>query len=248
MQLHGLEIIALHTQAVVPSAWVSAQILLTLVIVLAASSMMYWTLVRRWTSRRQWVALADWGKDHGFQFRRCDDGPPEPLDALAALHPVAQLCLTNGKTTIVQLQTDPAPGAAPPIAGTIGPDVAAASRPAVWHLVIRQIESTWRPTGLRPTHSTASVLDLLSLCSFPLMGPQERFVIFGTDSIAARAVSASPARALLPPDIGLLLHGRYLVVDFSSRPFDPIEFSRMVGVAKQVASRLPATVEPTPAA
>ena len=34
--------------------------------------------------------------------------------------------------------------------------------------------------------------------------------------------------------IGLLLHGEYLLLDFSERPFDPIEFGRMLAVADQL--------------
>jgi len=46
-------------------------------------------------------------------------------------------------------------------------------------------------------------------------------------------------RSLLPPDVGLLLHGRHLVLDFSDRPFDAIEFGRMLALADQLAARLP---------
>ena len=108
-----------------------------------------------------------------------------------------------------------------------------------WNLIIRELQVCWRPTGLRPTLTASSLLDLFSLSSFPYMGAQERFVIFGGQTSAARRLSASSARSLLPPDVGLLLHGRHLVLDFSARPFDTIEFSRMVGLADQIAGRLP---------
>jgi len=75
------------------------------------------------------------------------------------------------------------------------------------------------------------------------MGAQERFVIFGTDSATARRLSASPIRALLPPDVGMLLHGSRLVLDFSNRPFDAVEFSRVIVLADQIANRLPVSAE-----
>jgi hypothetical protein len=52
-------------------------------------------------------------------------------------------------------------------------------------------------------------------------------------------LSKSQARALLPPDIGMLLHGQYMVLDFSSRPFDGIELGRMVALAEQLEQHIP---------
>ncbi|MEA2707785.1 MAG: hypothetical protein QOF78_386, partial [Phycisphaerales bacterium] len=94
-------------------------------------------------------------------------------------------------------------------------------------------------TGLRPANQPASLLDQFSLSSYPRMGETDRFIVFGTDSAAARALSKSHARALLPPDVGLLLHGRHVVLDFSTRPFDGIELGRMVALAEQLVQHLP---------
>ena len=93
--------------AAIPSPLLNVEILSSLGLICAASSLMFWVLARRCTSRRQWVALSDWGRDSGFRFRNCINGPPEPLDALQNCHPVGLICLTRGKTTLVQLQTDP---------------------------------------------------------------------------------------------------------------------------------------------
>ena len=38
---------------------------------------------------------------------------------------------------------------------------------------------------------------------------------------------------------GLLLHGQHLVLDFSSRPFDRLEFTRMIALAEQLLAHLP---------
>lgn len=232
----------LRVLAAVPSAWVSARILFSLFLVLIASSAMFWVLVRRWTSQREWVALAEWARESGFRHRRDLAAPPEPLGVLRDRNPVVRVCMSDGKITIVQLEADAPPIAeGVPIAVPVSPPANYPSR-AVWKLLIRQIESTWAPTGLRPATAQSSLLDLFSLSSFPLMGPQERFVLFGADSEAARALSASPTRALMPPDVGLLLHDNFLILDFSGRPFDSIEFSRMVIMADQVAARLPVRV------
>jgi hypothetical protein len=47
-------------------------------------------------------------------------------------------------------------------------------------------------------------------------------------------------RALTPPNVGLLLHGQRLILDFSHRPFDEIELTRMTSLAEQLVAHLPA--------
>ncbi len=103
------------------------------------------------------------------------------------------------------------------------------------------MESRRRPTGLRPTHARRSILDLFSLSSYPALGNIDRFVVYGTDAQAAGSLSKSQARALLPPDVGLLLDDGWMMLDFSERPFDPIEFDRMTALAEQLVAHLPRT-------
>ena len=224
----------------------SPVVLLTLLLVAVASSVTFWLLIRRWTSHRQWVALSDWARESGFRFKRQAEGDaPPPFSALSQVRPLVRMQLARGPTTLVQLEagelTRQVPAGAGAGAGTGAAEasVVETRSTATWNVLIRQLESSWRPTGLRPTHAAASVLDLFSLSSFPAMGSTERFVAFGSDSAAARALSKSMARSLLPADVGLLLHGRNLVLDFSTRPFDTIEFSRMLALSDQLASRLP---------
>jgi hypothetical protein len=206
----------------------SPLVLLALLVIVTASSVTFWLLVRRATSHRQWVALGDWARDKRFHFRRtAPDAAPAPLSALKA-PPTIRLSLAKGPTSLLQFEaTSPAPA---PVN---------APRRIVWNVLTRELPTGWPPTGLRPANATASVLDLFSLTSFPTLGATERFVAYGTDSSAARVVSTSMLRSLLPPDIGLLLHGRHLVLDFSDRPFDAIEFGRMLALADQIAARLP---------
>lgn len=202
-------------------------VLLTLIAVVVASSVTFWLLVRRSTSHRQWVALSDWARDMGFRFNRAEpDQAPAPIRAIQSLSPVVRLSLSKGPTTLLQLEI-------------AAPDAAAGARPVVWNLMTREIPSDWPPTGLRPANATASALDLFSMSGFPTLGATERFVAFGTDTAAARVLSKSMLRSLLPADVGLLLHGRHLVLDFSGRPFDAIEFGRMLALADQVAAHTP---------
>jgi hypothetical protein len=225
--------------AAMPSAWTSTLILLTLIIIFASSVAMFWLLIERWTSRRYWTALADWGKRQGFRIRSDEDGPPPaPFDVIEP-PPRVQVCLANSVTTLAQLQS----AAHPPTQQSDDPlpaSPADAAGAGAWNVLVREIETTWPPTGLRPAPARASMLDLFSLTSFPLLGSTERFVVYGTESTAAVALSRSAARGLLPPDIGLLLVGRKLILEFSSRPFDSIEFERMIVLANQLVNHMPA--------
>jgi hypothetical protein len=71
------------------------------------------------------------------------------------------------------------------------------------------------------------------------MAPTERLVLYGADARAARALGKSSVAALLPADVGLLLVGENLVLDFSTRPFDPLEFQRVDALAEQIVLHLP---------
>jgi hypothetical protein len=213
--------------------------LFVLLAVLGLSCLTFWLLVRRATSHRRWVALSDWGRSRGFRYHPIADGePPEPFSLMPGARPMARLWLQGRGAQLINMHL---PGAEP--AGNVAIDPAhpdAAAQPPGFHVLIRQVESSWPPTALRPTAKDKALLDLFSLASFPSMIASERFVIFGTDSAAARTLSKSSLPALLPPDVGLLLHGRRMVLDFSDRPFDTIEFDRMLALANHLTSHLPA--------
>ena len=232
-----------------PYAGFSFLTLLVLMCVLGLSCLTFWLLVRRATSHRTWVALSDWGRNRGFRYHPLRGGgdrsgapggePPAPFSSMPAARPSVRLWLQSKDVQLLQLQPPDAP--VPPIvpagAATTG---AAVPAPPTWHALVRQVESAWPPTALRPAAREETLLDLFSLASYPSMIASERFVIFGTDSAAARSLAKSSLPALLPPDIGLLLHGQSLVLDFSSRPFDTIEFDRMLTLANHLTAHLPA--------
>jgi hypothetical protein len=197
----------------------SWRVLFTLLLVLGVSVAVFVWQVRRWTTHRGWRALLDWSRERGFKLSRPDDSPGEPFDRLGRSR--VTTLLKSGPTKVFQLLIGEGP------------------EPTRWHVLVREIKSTWPATALRPAHMPVSLVDQFSLSSYPGMGEVERFVVFGTDSHAARTLSKSQGRALLPPDVGLLLHGRFLVLDFSTRPFDGIELGRMVALADQLEQHLP---------
>lgn len=215
---------------IAPTREFSWLVLLTLALVLGLSVAIFVALVRRWTRSRLWVDISSWARRHAYKARVDLDVPPPPLDQLlpqAELHITAAVSnATGGFFRIESIGTTATPGA--PLA------------PARWHVMVRPIEIEWTPTALRPAGAASSFVDLYSLASFPLMGETQRFVVFGTDSTPARKLSKSSVRSLLPPDVGMLLTGRHLLLDFSNRPFDPIEFERMEALAASVTAHLPA--------
>ena len=215
--------------AMSPWKWITVQVLFSLGAIMIASSVTFWVLVRRSTEHRRWVALADWAREGSFRFCPTTTLPP-PLDVIVSRRPVVRMCVGNDAALLAQIEaTEPPPSSQIPT----GPQI------AIWNLLVRHMPWTWRPTGMRPAGAQRSLLDLFSLSSFPSLGSTERFVVYGTDSAAARELSQSMTRSLLPPDIGLLLYGNELVLDFSGRPFDPIEFNRMLALADQLAQKLP---------
>ena len=186
--------------------------LAVLVVVLVASSVTFWLLVQRATSHRRWLELADWARENGF---RRDPAalrkPPAPLDAVPDAAVGVQTCLTDGRTTLLELK-------------------AGADRPAPAGATGTSCSASWSRRGSPPAPARLTrppALDLFPLAAFPLLPGSERFVVYGTDPVAARRLANSHARGLLPPNVGLLLHGRHLLLDFSARPFDSIEFGRI---------------------
>jgi len=193
----------------------SFAILLTLLVLLGASLGIFWLLVRHCTSHRQWMTLKEWARDRGFKFRLINPSALPP--PIAAMSPLVRLSLTSRTATLAQLQTGP----------------------AQWNLLIRKMPGEWIPSGLRPAQHTTSLLDELKLSPYPAYSSTERFHLVSADAAAARRLSKSIARALIPPDVGLLLWGNWLMLDFTHRPFDPVEFGRMIELAEQVAGMLP---------
>ena len=207
-------------------------VFLTLAFALGLSVATFSLLVRRWTRSRIWVDITTWARRRGYKARIDPVEAPSPLNVLL---PQANIrvgaSVSNETGGFFRLESGP-------VERKLSGNSVAVDSPR-WHVLIRQLETTWPATALRPAGAMSSFVDLFSLASFPLMGDTQRFVVYGSDSAAARKLSASSARSLLPADIGLLLADRYLLLDFSDRPFDPIEFERVEALAASVGQHLP---------
>jgi hypothetical protein len=208
---------------------VSLLTLAVLAVVFVASVWVFGELVRRETSHRRLALLSQWARSRGLRLDDSDDAPraADFLAPLAAFNPSIDLLIHGPSIAIVQVRTENPTAASAP--------TATAPR---WHLLLRRLDHQWPMTALRPTAHTFSIVDLFGMSSYPSLGSTERFVVFGAAAESALALSDSAIPALLPPDVGLLLAGSFLILDFTTRPFDQIEFGRMIDLAEQLAPRL----------
>ena len=203
----------------------SPLVLATLFVILGASVWVFVTLVKRETRHRRVLALAQWARSRNL--RPAD--PDADLPALAPLKlfkPKIHSIFRGEHLTLVQLET----------AETALDSAVISARQ--WNLLFRNLVAPWRTTALRPTAHAVSAADMFSLSSYPSLMPTQRFMIFGAESQAARALAESSAPALLPADIGLILYANQLILDFSGRPFDELEFDRLIDLSDQLAPRL----------
>jgi len=212
----------------------SWRVLLTLLVVLGLSATMFALLVQRWTTQRRRIVLSDWCKGKGFKVGN-PETPPALLGELKAPARVREW-VGNEDTVLMVVEVEK-------IASATQASQLQREPGKRFHVLVRvmEIEGEWKATGLRPAHvrQGESLLDLYSLSSYPALGNVERFVVYGTDTLSARVLSQSHGRGLLPADVGLLLVGKKLMLDFSARHFDPIEFDRMVALAEQLVGQLP---------
>jgi hypothetical protein len=217
----------------------SIWILLALLGVLVASCMVFWAHVQRWTVHHRWAAMSEWAARNRFKLHRpsASGGRPAaalvpiPLATLTLPPPTACIALTGKRAVILQMDAPATP--AETASGVIGKNCR-------WNVLVREIESEWAPTALRPLEHTVSLVDLFALPGLPSLFPGDRFTVHGHSAAAARSLVKSMLRALMPHDLALILHGRRLIIDFSHRPFDEIELTRMTGLAEQLVAHLPA--------
>jgi hypothetical protein len=197
----------------------------TLLLILGASVAVFVALVRRETNRRRAVALAQWARSRGLRVPADPSGLPG-LAPLKQFNAKIHAAIAGETVTLARIETADA-----------GLTTAAAA-PRTWNVMLRKLGAAWPTTALRPTAHTVSLVDLFSLSSYPSLMPTQRFMIFGSEARAARALAESEAPALLPPDIALVLYADHLILDFSGRPFDEIEFDRLIDLSEQLTSRL----------
>jgi hypothetical protein len=203
-------------------------IILALIAVLLASGGMFWLLVRRWTLHRPWLDLQEFAQSNRMKLHGMERAErPEALSVFGDVSWRVLISMSDADTTVVQVET------------TRGPGAADESAPVRWNVLVRKLETTWPLTGLRPTAHARSILDFLPLANLYQAAPGERFSLYGAERAAARALSKSATGGLLPHDVGLVLHGHYLLLDFSTRPYDPLTIQRIDALAEQIVTHLP---------
>lgn len=203
------------------------RVAVSLLAILIASGSIFWLLVRRWTTQHQWLALSDWAETNNFKLHGEERAVvPDVLNRLAKTHPRVLISLHDPDTAIVQIETSSAS--------------AGQTRAPRWNLLVRKLAHSWPMTLLRPTAHVNSLLDFFPLEAMHSLVPGERFVLYAEQNLAGRLLYESSVRALLPSDIGLGLVDDNLVLDFSTRPFDPVDLQRLDALAEQIVTRLPA--------
>ena len=217
-----------HLAEIVALPRFSFVLLLGFTVIFGASLTMFLLLVRRWTTQRQWVSLAEWARQRKFKFWRTDSSELPPLlSPLTAAGVSTRLHLRSTSITVLQLQTAPAEGR---------------DEPNRWNVLILQLPERKGknpfPVALRPAGAAASVVDLFNLSQYPSLAIGRRFLVLASSASAARALADSASRTLLPADLGLLLQDQWILIDFSSRPFDPIELDRVILLSKQLGAML----------
>jgi len=200
----------------------SFMVLLTLAAILVASVWVFATLVRRETRHRRLTALTLWARSRKMRL----NADPIQLGPLKQFNPKVLSAITGESITLAQIET-----------ADVGVTNAIASRQQ-WNVLLCKLTGSWPTTALRPTANDVSLVDLFSLSSYPSLAPTGRFIVFGVESRAAGKLAESSSRALLPADVALVLHENNLILDFSSRHFDQIEFDRLIDLAEQLAPLL----------
>ncbi len=125
-------------------------------------------------SRRRY-ALREGQRRQRAEFKPLQGSFPGIVGPVIAMSPLVNDQFTNGRMTILRLRVD--------------------------RYVERSDQQTGDPVAddgsARPVANASSVLDLYSLASFPTLTTGERFVVYGTDSAAAKALAGSSLRALV---------------------------------------------------
>ena len=202
--------------------------ILTQVLLLAAAAIGVTALLSlRWTRYRRYYQLLDWCRSRRLRMVRDDRrfaALPELLNQIDPPPRIRWLIRdddadpSDDRITLLRAQTP---------------------TPPYNLLLVRMPHRRWPTTALRPTRRTDSLIDRLNLFSYPSTMGVDRFTLHGEHPGAARKLNESHARGLLPPDIGLIAWDDLLMLDFSDRPFDLLEFDRMIMLGKQVAAALP---------
>lgn len=176
-------------------------------------------LSRRYTRWRRYFKLRDFADENKLRLVRDGQLPtllPQRVSKLARGTKTRWHFADDGMA-ILRLQTDQ----------------------QTYNLILFALNANWPATAFRPSSQPTTLMERLELFSYPSAYGTQRFTLHGVDPAASRKLSESRCRALLPSDLSLMLEGSTLMIDFSSRPFDPIEFGRMIALIRQIATAVP---------
>jgi hypothetical protein len=196
----------------------SMGIFLTLMGCLIASLTMFVVLVKRWITHKFRFELEQWAGQKRFVMseRPNTEALPPPLDGSEGSGLCARWFFKSKEATVAQLI------------------LAASARDIrLFNVCIVQHAANCPPVALKPSHGERFVIDLFRLAPAASTS-SERFQIFGNDLSANLRISESSVAGIAPPDIAFLFADGHLLIDFSARPFDPIEFDRMLALAEQI--------------
>ncbi|HUB24321.1 MAG TPA: hypothetical protein VL992_02750 [Tepidisphaeraceae bacterium] len=212
-----------------PLAGESGVILGVLLFILAISIATFTVTTRRATIRARELQIRQWARLHGAALLEPSQlvRTPPHLAILEPYRPSVKRALSGPIWTMAELTT-------------IGPAEAKGKTPR-WRLLAYRLPDTsppWPATGLRPAAHVVSLTDLFGLSSFPSISFGDQFMIFGAESAAAQALADSSVQTMLPPDIGLLLTDRQLLLDFSSRRFEIGQWQQVLAIAEPLAEKL----------
>ena len=196
----------------------SMSIFLTLVVCLIASLGMFVVLVRRWITFRFRYEMEQWAGQHRFEIveNPSADSLPPPLNGPEGNGLSARWIFTSEDRTIAQLVLAPS-----------------ATDVRVYNVCIAAIAVNTPAVALKPAVVPETILSRFRL-SPAASTSSERFQILGNDLSANLRLSESVIAGIAPPDVAFLFTGGLMLIDFSSRPFDPIEFDRMLVLANQI--------------
>jgi hypothetical protein len=200
----------------VSEAWT---IPVSLLAILGSSTFMLMQLLRRHTVGRERFVKWEWSVNRGFRTGELGAVQIEGLEEIQgqSLRAIEHYRSRAENVSILRLHT-------------IGTDDVVRT----WHLLVQTVDAYSTPIALRPVGATSSIVDLMNLTLFPKLSGAVRFAVYGLRAIDARKLVTSHALALLPPDIGLIRNADQLILDFTARPFDTVEFSRALAIAEQL--------------
>lgn len=189
-------------------------ILTSLALMLMGSIAIFSYLVHRETHRRSDALLLDWARSRQMKKLDRERGVPVPLDVWDHRGITLLTGFTGSAITVARVQT---------------------SEGLKWNCLIRHLETSASICGVRSVEASSTLLDLIDLPILPGQAQQHRVVAMGHDIPSARALMDRVA-PLIPADLSLIRFDRHVLIDFSGRPFDPVELSRITQLTEQLVA------------